>query len=112
MKPWFLMLAPLIATPAFAHAMLEQANPAAGAVLNKAPKEIVLRFSEPLEGAFSSVALKGPDGAIVATTSHASDRTMRTALKALAPGKYRVTWRAVSVDTHHSEGSFTFTIKP
>ncbi len=112
MKSWFPILASLIASPAFAHAMLEQANPVAGAVLNKPPKEIVLRFSEPLEGAFSSMTLKGPDGSVVATTSHASDRTMRTSLKALAPGKYRVTWRAVSVDTHHSEGSYTFTIKP
>jgi hypothetical protein len=30
----------------------------------------------------------------------------------LTPGTYRVSWRVVSVDTHPTEGNFTFTIKP
>jgi methionine-rich copper-binding protein CopC len=33
-------------------------------------------------------------------------------LKALRPGTYRVSWHAVSIDTHRTEGAFTFTVKP
>ena len=34
---------------------------------------------------------------------------MRIGLKSLAPGTYRVRWHALSVDTHTTEGSFSFT---
>ena len=29
----------------------------------------------------------------------------------LPPGAYRVTWHVVSIDTHRTEGDFTFTVK-
>ena len=32
--------------------------------------------------------------------------------KTLPPGLYTVTWHAVSVDTHHTQGDFQFTVKP
>jgi methionine-rich copper-binding protein CopC len=32
--------------------------------------------------------------------------------KALAAGAYTVHWQAVSVDTHHTQGTFEFTVKP
>jgi methionine-rich copper-binding protein CopC len=35
---------------------------------------------------------------------------MRIGLKPLAPGSYRVRWHALSVDTHNTEGSFSFTV--
>jgi hypothetical protein len=31
--------------------------------------------------------------------------------KALAPGVYSVKWHAVSLDTHHTQGTFDFTVK-
>jgi methionine-rich copper-binding protein CopC len=37
-----------------------------------------------------------------------SGSTMRVGLKSLSPGKYEVRWRALSVDTHTTEGSFSF----
>jgi copper resistance protein C len=33
---------------------------------------------------------------------------MRVGLKPLSPGTYRVRWHVLSVDTHRTEGSFTF----
>jgi methionine-rich copper-binding protein CopC len=30
----------------------------------------------------------------------------------LSPGVYTVHWHAVSVDTHHTQGDFQFTVKP
>jgi methionine-rich copper-binding protein CopC len=32
--------------------------------------------------------------------------------KALAAGTYTVHWQAVSVDTHHTQGTFEYTVKP
>jgi hypothetical protein len=32
--------------------------------------------------------------------------------KALTAGAYTVHWHAVSVDTHHTQGTFQFTVKP
>jgi methionine-rich copper-binding protein CopC len=31
-------------------------------------------------------------------------------LPALAPGRYRVVWRALSIDTHVTHGSFAFDV--
>ena len=33
-------------------------------------------------------------------------------LKPLSPGIYSVAWHVTSVDTHKTEGHFTFTVKP
>ncbi len=32
--------------------------------------------------------------------------------KPLSAGVYTVRWAAVSVDTHHTQGTFEFTVKP
>jgi methionine-rich copper-binding protein CopC len=32
--------------------------------------------------------------------------------KPLSAGVYKVHWQAVSVDTHHTQGTFEFTVKP
>jgi methionine-rich copper-binding protein CopC len=42
----------------------------------------------------------------------ASGTEMDLPLKKLPPGRYRVTWHAVSVDTHHTEGKYNFLILP
>jgi len=47
---------------AFAHAHLVSATPAAGGAVQKAPSEVVLRFSEALENAFSSVVVRDSAG--------------------------------------------------
>ena len=39
-----------------------------------------------------------------------SGNTMRVGLRSLPAGSYRVRWQALSVDTHKTEGSFTFTV--
>jgi methionine-rich copper-binding protein CopC len=39
-------------------------------------------------------------------------RILRVSLPPLSPGTYRVVWRVLSVDTHVSEGDFTFDVAP
>jgi copper resistance protein C len=36
---------------------------------------------------------------------------IHVSLKPLPPGSYKVHWHAVSVDTHATDGTFTFTVK-
>ena len=76
---------------------------------------MVLWFTEKLEPAFSSIEVRNEQGASV-TTSKATvvgDRTqMRVSLKSLPPGTYKVFWRVLSVDTHRTEGNFTFRVGP
>ncbi len=101
------------AAPAFAHAFLEHAAPAAGATLATAPKQVALAFSEQLEPTFSGVTVADSANQDV-EAGHAvvAGESMSVALKPLAPGTYRVTWHAVSVDTHRTEGAYSFTVKP
>jgi methionine-rich copper-binding protein CopC len=101
------------ATPAIAHAFLQHASPGAGDTLMGAPREVALTFSEALEPAFSGVGVSDAAGHDVeAAATVVSGASMRAALKRLAAGTYRVTWHAVSVDAHRTEGAYSFTVKP
>jgi methionine-rich copper-binding protein CopC len=99
--------------PATAHAFLEKASPAAGDNLHGGPAKIELQFSEALEPTFSSVVVTNAAGADVSSGSVAVHGTeMDLPLKRLAPGRYRVSWHAVSVDTHRTEGKYNFLVLP
>jgi len=96
-------------TAAQAHAHLTQSVPAAGATVAAAPEQVSLTFTENLEPAFSTVEVTDGSGARVDTGKAAvSGNTMQVGLKAGAPGTYHVKWHVVSVDTHTTQGSFTF----
>jgi len=102
------------ASPALAHALLESAVPPVGGTVS-APHEIRITFSEGVEPRFSGLALSGPGGAVPvgkASVTAGDNKVMvvRIARK-LGPGTYTVKWHAVSVDTHHTQGDFDFTVK-
>lgn len=102
------------ANPAFAHAHLVGSEPRANAVVTP-PHEVVMHFSEPLEGVFSGAVVKDGKGATVSgkPTVDPSDKTiMRVPLTAVGAGRYTVKWHALSVDTHKTRGSFGFTVRP
>ena len=105
----------LAATQAFAHAQLEKATPAVGGTVASA-SEIRLEFSEGVEPTFTKVSLTGPGGAVplgAAKTEPSNQAVLIVPIsKALAAGAYTVRWQAVSVDTHHTQGTFEFTVKP
>jgi copper resistance protein C len=99
-----------IAAPAAqAHAFLDHASPLVGSTVPAAPHEVTLSFTQNLEPAFSTVAVTDGSGARVDQGKPSiSANTMRIGLKALGSGTYKVRWHALSVDTHTTEGSFTF----
>jgi copper resistance protein C len=104
-----LLVAAGAAPAAYAHAFLDHASPLVGSTVASAPHEVTLTFTQNLEAAFSSVEVTDSSGAQVSQgKAQVSGSTMSVGLKALKPGSYRVRWRALSVDTHTTEGSFTF----
>jgi copper resistance protein C len=104
------------ATAALAHAQLEKASPPVGGTVASA-SEIRLTFSEGVEPRFSGVTLAAPGGANVPLGEPKVEGSDKRLLfvpisNALAAGVYTVHWRAVSIDTHHTQGTFQFTVKP
>ena len=109
----FMLCAPTVAS---AHSMLDRANPMVGSTVRAAPAAISLRFSEPIEPALCTISLTRSDGAVVPLAPLvASERgvVLSAVIRgAMAPSAYRVHWRVVSVDTHVTEGDFSFRIAP
>jgi methionine-rich copper-binding protein CopC len=106
-----------VVTSALAHAQLQKAAPAVGSTVQSSPNEIRLKFSEGVEPRFSGIALATEAGASAALGKpnlDPADNSVLVApvLRALKPGAYTVTWHAVSVDTHKTQGSFNFTLAP
>jgi methionine-rich copper-binding protein CopC len=97
---------------AFAHAELTRTVPPVGGTVAAAPNEVTVNFSEQLEPAFSTIVVRDSVGKQVdKADAHVDkeDRTiMRVSLQPLPRGIYTVKWRAVTVDTHRTEGTFTF----
>jgi copper resistance protein C len=101
---------------ASAHAFLDHSIPPVGGTVAASPKEIRLFFSEAIEPLFSGISLASASGqpiitgpAVVDAADHAQ---FVLPVPPLPPGRYKVTWHVVSVDTHPTEGHFTFEIKP
>lgn len=96
-----------------AHAMLDRASPAVGSTVTSAPRAVTLTFTQDVEPAFSSVRVEDSGGAPV-TQGKAklggSRNMLRVGLKPLAPGSYRVIWKVLSVDTHTTQGNFSFQV--
>lgn len=104
-------------TLALAHAQLTSADPAVGSSIATSPTEIRLTFSEAIEAKLSRIDLMDASDMIDDIASIALDPTNKAVLVAklkhpLAAGAYMVMWRAVSVDTHKTQGDYTFVIKP
>jgi hypothetical protein len=99
---------------AYAHAHLDHASPAIGGAVATAPKEVVLWFTEALEPKFSGIVVQDITGAAVqdgaATIDSGNTAELHVAVKALLPGMYKVIWHVLSVDTHRTQGDFTFTV--
>jgi len=103
-----LVLTPLAAS---AHAFLDHAEPRVGNTVASAPHEVKLWFTQKLEQAFSTVEVTDGSGQRVDSGKpRVSGNEMAVSLKGLGPGSYRVNWHVLSVDTHTTDGNFTFTV--
>jgi len=103
----------LRAPPAAAHAFLDHADPRVGSTVDAPPSAVTLSFTEPIEPAFCRVDVEDGAGKKLATDGvrHPAPDRLELPLPALSPGEYTVHWAVVSVDTHPTEGRFTFTVR-
>jgi methionine-rich copper-binding protein CopC len=96
---------------ASAHAMLDHAEPRVGNKVATAPHEVTLWFTQKLEPAFSTVTVTDAAGNRVDSGKpRVSGSQMSVGLRPGGPGTYHVTWHVLSVDTHTTDGNFTFQV--
>jgi len=104
----------LLTTEASAHAELVDTNPANGAHLDRAPTEVVLRFTENVNvvrGGFT--LLDGTGAAIPTPAAETFDDGSRVRLPlpdSLGDGVFVLNWRVVSADSHPVHGAFVFSV--
>ena len=100
---------------AWANAFLDHVEPAVGSTVDVPPKEIKIWFTEELQPALSQIQLFDRHGKSVtqehATVDPADPLLLSLPVPAMRPGKYRVSWRVMSVDSHVTVGTFFFAIR-
>lgn len=102
--------------PADAHAFLRHAVPLVGSTIPAAPPVLTLDYTEGVEPRFCQVVVQDARGQRVDKGDlHAApndEKRLLLGLLPLKPGTYKVEWHVTSVDMHHTEGTFTFTVQP
>jgi methionine-rich copper-binding protein CopC len=100
---------------ALAHAVLVKSIPAQRATLAESPPRVELWFNERLEPAYSKASVTNEADTQVdlrdVAVSAEDPRRLTVSLPALAPGRYTVSFRVLSVDGHVVESKLTFTVK-
>lgn len=100
---------------AWGHSGLKRSEPPVESRLKRAPSEVKLYFTERLEAAYSNLRVEGNGGVRVDRQDSHVDRAnpllLRATLQPLTSGTYTVIWRVLSVDSHVTEGRFTFRIE-
>jgi len=113
---FFFLAVLLSASRVSAHAFLEHSDPSVGSKGHSVPMAVRIWFTEAIEPRFSSIQVLDATGKQVDkkdTHRGPSNRSLlEVSLPRLGPGSYKVIWRVVSVDTHRTNGDFTFQILP
>ncbi len=99
-----------------AHAFIDHTQPAVGGTVKTPPTEVRLWFTVNLEEGSSRMRVMNATGEEVNLKDTRVDpkdhRVLSVSLPpALPPGAYKVIWRAVSADTHVTEGDYTFQVE-
>ncbi|MFF9033959.1 copper resistance CopC/CopD family protein [Streptomyces sp. NPDC014892] len=100
---------------ASAHAALKGSDPVDGSVLDAAPRDVTLRFTESVSLLADSIRVVDPENRAVDTgkPGRAGDRadTARVTLPTgLDDGTYTIAWRVISADSHPISGALIFSI--
>ena len=95
--------------PVAAHAELISISPADGEVVDVAPTEVVLTFSEPVSLTGGSVRVLDDSATDVSTGTTLADATVAASLPDDLPdGTYTVVFEIISVDSHRIGGASVF----
>jgi len=99
-----------------AHAFLDHSDPKVGSQVHGSPTEVKVWFTQKLVVMFCTLQVFDEAGKEVDKRDKKLDGSdpelLIVSVPPLKPGKYKVVWRATSVDTHVTNGDFTFEIIP
>lgn len=104
------LLTVLLVPDARAHSRLVESTPAAEATVHEAPREITLTFSAPVRLTALVIVRNGASEQKLAPLPAGSHTQFRVPAPELAPGKYVVSWSAVSGDGHVGSGTLQFQV--
>jgi methionine-rich copper-binding protein CopC len=107
---WSVLVMLAVASVASAHVHLKQSTPAEGAVVSSAPAQIVLTFTEPALVTALWIQHDGSPREKLGPVPKDAEASIAVPTPGLKPGKYVVTWRAVSPDRHVMSGQVHFTV--
>lgn len=104
----------LMGTSAWGHAFPDHSEPRVGWTVEKPPTQVKIWFDGAIEPVFSTIKVVNADGQQVdkqdGQVSRADHTLLEVGLPPLPPGKYRVFWSVVAIDTHRTEGDYPFTV--
>lgn len=99
-------------SPSWGHGVLIDSTPSHGAILEKSPSIVSLRFNAALELSITHLTLVDPKKQtqdLKMTDASTIERIVAT-VPPLAPGVYLVKYKVLATDGHITEGSIRFTI--
>jgi copper resistance protein C len=97
-----------------AHSFPEQEIPPAGATLSEPPAQVTIKYDAPIEKLFASLEVLNSAGQSVAMGQpevSLDGWKLSVPVNKLQPGEYTVQWRVVCIDTHHTQGAYSFTVE-
>lgn len=101
--------------PAYAHSFLIEANPSSKDHVTSPPKIVKLRFGGAVDPKYSKLTIENAEGKVLAEGSIGvpdKPRELGVESPELAPGKYTVRFRVLSIDGHIVEGNYEFFVDP
>ena len=101
----------IAATPAFAHAKLQESSPANGAQVAEPPATLSMSFNEEIRLAVVSITTGGKVVPVAIDHEAKPARSVVLRLPALGPGACEIRWSAMSLaDGHVIKGVLSFTV--
>src|SRR5260370_14103799 len=96
-----------------AHSFPESQSPSAGETINAPPSQITIKYDAPIEKLFASLEVlddAGQNKAAGPANVSPDGWMLSVSLNKLKPGDYTVKWHVVCIDSHRTEGSYSFTV--
>lgn len=98
---------------ALAHSFPEAESPSAGQGISTPPVDVTITYDAPIEKLFAKLEVLNADGkseAVGDPEVGPDGLTLSVKVGVLEPGEYTVKWSVLCIDTHHTEGSYQFTV--